>query len=77
MLTVSEHPATLDQIQQTIQKWLEHFGEHDAVFTFSRRSEGPDLLCFISYSSSDLKLKTAQQWGLFRDEGDLPQTEPR
>jgi hypothetical protein len=64
MLTVSEHPETLDQIQETIQKWLEHFGEHEAPFTFSRGS-GSHLLCFISHNWSDLKMKTAHQSVLF------------
>jgi hypothetical protein len=65
MLTVSEHPETLDQIQETIQKWLGHFGEHQASFSFSRGSGPADLLCFISHDWSDLRLKTAQQWVLF------------
>lgn len=64
MLTVSEHPETLEQIQETIQKWLGHLGEHETPFTFSRGSGSPDLLCFISNNWSDLKLETAQQWVL-------------
>ena len=65
MLTVSEHPETLDQIQQTIQKWLGHSGKRKAPFSFSRGSGESDLLCFISHNWSDLKLKTAQQWVFF------------
>src|SRR5216683_1575209 len=65
MLTVSEHPETLDQIQQTIQKWLGHSDEHEAPYTFSRGSGSSDLLCFISHNRSDLILKTAQQWVFF------------
>ncbi|MBZ5522174.1 MAG: hypothetical protein LAP21_08025 [Acidobacteriia bacterium] len=62
MLTVSEHPETLDQIQETIQKWFGHSGEHEAPFTFSRGAGKSALLCFISYNRRDLKLKTALQW---------------
>src|SRR5207253_9546516 len=65
MLTVSEHPETLDQIEQTIQKWLRQSGEREAPFTFSRGSGAYDLLCFISHNRSDLKLKTAHQWVFF------------
>ena len=65
MRTVSEHPETLDQIQQTIQKWLGHSGEQEAPFTFSRGAGSFDLLCFMSHNWSDLKLKTVQQWVFF------------
>ena len=65
MPTVSEHPETLDQIQETIQKWLGHFGEHETPVTFSRGAGSSYLFCFISHNWSDLKLKTAQQWVFF------------
>jgi len=65
VLTVSEHPESLDQIQQTIQKWLANFGEHEVAFTFSREAGATDLLIFISHNWSDLKLRTAQQWVFF------------
>src|SRR5947209_6111870 len=38
MLIISEHPETLDQIQETIQRWLGDFGERKTPFTFSRGS---------------------------------------
>jgi hypothetical protein len=65
VLTVTEHPETLDQIEETIQKWLKQSGKREAPFTFSRRSGASDLLCFLSHSRSDLKLKTAHQWVFF------------
>src|SRR5437588_1836065 len=65
MPTVSEHPETLDQVQETIQKWLGHFGEHEIPFTFSRGAGSFYLRCFISHNWSDLKLKMTQQWVLF------------
>lgn len=66
MLTVSEHPETLDQVQETIQTWLGRFGGHEAPFTFSRGSGASDLLCcFVSHNWSDLKLKMVQQWVFF------------
>jgi hypothetical protein len=65
MLTVSEHPETLDQIQETIQKWLGDLGEDETPFTFSRGSESSDLVCFISPNRGDLKLTIAEQWVLF------------
>jgi len=65
MLTVSEHPKTLDQIQESIQKWLGNFDVQETPFTFSRGPESCDVLCFISYSHSDLKLKTAEHWIVF------------
>ncbi len=64
MLTVSEHPETLDQIQDTIQKWLGHFGKHETPFTVSRGA-GSCLRCFISHNRSNLKLKTTEHWILF------------
>ena len=65
MPTVSEHPETLDQIQESIQKWFGNFGEHETPFTFSRGPGPSDLLCFISHNWSDLKLKTTEQWVFF------------
>jgi hypothetical protein len=65
MLTVSEHPKTLDQIQEMIQKWLGNFGAHERPFTFSRGAESFIFLCFISHNRTDLKLKTAEHWILF------------
>jgi len=64
MLTVSEHPETLDQIQDTIQKWLGHFSKNETPFTLSRGA-GSYLRCFISHHRSDLKLKTTEHWILF------------
>jgi hypothetical protein len=65
MLTVSEHPETLEQVQQSIQKWLGKLDEPEAPFTFSRGSGRTDFLCFISHNWSDLKLKTDQRWVWF------------
>lgn len=65
MLTVSEHPETLDEIQQTIQKWLGRSAAHKARFTFSRGSGPSDVLCFISHDWRGLRLKTTQQWVFF------------
>ena len=65
MLTVSEHPETLEEVQQTIQKWLGHSRHKKAPFTFSRGPRSSDLVCFISHHSGDLKLVTADQWVFF------------
>ena len=65
VLTVSEHPKTLEQVQQTIQKWFGQSQHQRIPFTFARGLKSSDLLlCFISYNRS-LKLKTGEQWILF------------
>lgn len=63
MLTISEHPETLQEVQETIQKWLGHSRNQNV--TFSRGPSSSDLVCFISHSFSDLKLKTDERWVLF------------
>src|SRR5262245_59727570 len=65
MQTVSEHPETLDEVQQTIQKWFGHSGSPDMPFTFSRGPRSSCLLCCISYNWSDIKLRTTKQWVFF------------
>jgi hypothetical protein len=65
MLTVSEHPETLEEVQQTIQKWLGHSRHHNIPFTFSRGPSSSGLVCFISHNLGDLKLKTAERWVFF------------
>lgn len=65
MLTVSKHPETLEQLEETIQKWFGDWGEHELPFTFSRQPGAPDLLCFVSHNWRDLKLRTAKQWLFF------------
>ena len=65
MVTISEHPKTLEEVEQTIQKWLRHGRHKTTPFTFSRGPRSSDLLRFISHRRSGLKLKTAQQWVFF------------
>jgi hypothetical protein len=65
MLIVSEHPETLDEVQQSIQKWFGESSEDTSPFTFSRGTGTADLLCLISHSWGDLKLSTVREWVLF------------
>jgi hypothetical protein len=65
MLIVSEHPETLDEIQQSIQRWFGTSSEGASPFTFSRGNGPAYLLCLMSQSWHDLKLSTAREWVLF------------
>lgn len=65
MLIVSEHPETLDEVQQSIQRWLGKSSEGVLPFTFSRGDGPADLLCLVSRSTQDVKLSTAREWVLF------------
>lgn len=64
MPTITKHPESLDEIQQTIQDWFGYFREDKPPLTFSRRPGDSNLLCFISHQA-DLKLKVGERWLLF------------
>ena len=65
MLIVSERPETLDEVQQSIQRWFGDSHEGASPFTFSRGNGPTDLLCLMSHSWGDLRLSTAREWVLF------------
>jgi hypothetical protein len=64
MLTLSEHPETLDEVQQSIQRWFGESSEGVSPFTFSRGNGSADILCLMSDSWGDLKVSTAREWVL-------------
>jgi hypothetical protein len=64
MLTHSEHPETLDEVQQSIQRWFGESSEGVSPFTFSRGNGSADILCLMSHSWGDLKVSTAREWVL-------------
>jgi hypothetical protein len=55
MVTFSEHPKTLDEIQATIQKHLGDPGRKKPSYTFDRPSKKSNRLCFVSYATSDVR----------------------
>jgi hypothetical protein len=65
MLLISEHPATLDEVQQSIQRWFGESSKGTSPFTFSRGDGPADLLCLWSHSWGELKLSTGREWVLF------------
>jgi hypothetical protein len=66
MPIVSEHPETLEEVKEAIERWLGHAGHKNRSLPFRLSWERPSfVLCFISRKSSDLKLKTARQWVWF------------
>jgi hypothetical protein len=60
MLAVAEHPETLEEVQEAIQKWL-----GQSAVTFSRDPGSSDLRCLISHNRRGLKLKASQESVLF------------
>jgi len=55
MVTYSENPKTLEEIQATIQKHLGDPGRKKPSYTIDRASKGSNRLCFVSYASRDLR----------------------
>jgi hypothetical protein len=55
MVTFSEHPKTLDEIQASIRK---HLGDPDAKkpsYSFDRPSKTSNRLCFVSHATNDVR----------------------
>lgn len=65
MLTLSEHPETLEEVQETIQRWLGPSRRHNAPLVLTRDRKSSDLRCFISFNRG-LKLETGERWILFK-----------
>src|SRR5258708_19445217 len=55
MVTYSESPKTLDEIQATIQKHLGDPGGEKPSYTIGRASKGSNRLRFVSYASGDFR----------------------
>jgi hypothetical protein len=55
MVTFSEHPKTLDDIQAAIQKHLGNPGRKKPVYTIDRPSRTSNRLCFVSYATNDIR----------------------
>lgn len=55
MVTFSEHPKTLDDIQAAIQKHLGNPGRKKPGYTIDRPSRTSNRLCFVSYATSDIR----------------------
>ena len=62
MPTISEHPETLDQLQDAIQKWIGQYGAREAPLHFSREPGNLVLLCVIHHRPSDLRFEATPQW---------------
>jgi hypothetical protein len=55
MVTFSEHPKTLDQIQASIRKHLGDPGAKKPSYSFDRPSKTSNRLCFVSHATSDVR----------------------
>jgi hypothetical protein len=55
MVTFSEYPKTLDEIQASIQKHLGDPGSHKPSYTIDRPSKTSNRLCFVSYATNDVR----------------------
>jgi hypothetical protein len=55
MVTFSENPKTLDEIQATIQKHLGDPGRKRPSYTIDRPSKSPNRLCFVSAATNDVR----------------------
>ncbi|HUZ97359.1 MAG TPA: hypothetical protein VMU57_20845 [Edaphobacter sp.] len=55
MVTFSEHPKTLDEIQASIRKHLGDPGAKKPSYSFDRPSKTSNLLCFVSHATSDVR----------------------
>jgi len=65
MPTISEHPETLDQVQDAIQKWIGQFGKRETPIQFSREPGNLMLLCIVHHRRSDLRLEATPRWLCF------------
>lgn len=55
MVTFSEHPKTLDEVQATIQKHLGDPGQKKPNYTIDRPSKTSNRLCFVSHATNDVR----------------------
>ena len=55
MVTFSEHPKTLDDIQAAIEKHLGDPGRKKPSYTIDRPSRTSNRLCFVSYATNDIR----------------------
>jgi len=55
MVTFSEHPKTLDEIQSSIRKHLGDPGAKKPSYSFDRPSKTSNRLCFMSHATSDVR----------------------
>lgn len=55
MVTFSEHPKTLDEIQASIQRHLGDPGRKRPSYTIDRSSKTSNRLCFVSYAKNDVR----------------------
>ena len=55
MVTFSEHPKTLDEIQASIRKHLGDPGAKNPSYSFARPSKTSNRLCFVSHATSDVR----------------------
>jgi hypothetical protein len=55
MVTFSEHPKTLDQIQASIRKHLGDPGAKKPSYSFDRPSKTSNRLCFVSHATRDVR----------------------
>ena len=55
MVTFSEHPKTLDDIQAAIKKHLGDPGRKKPSYTIDRPSRTSNRLCFVSYATNDIR----------------------
>jgi len=55
MVTFSEHPKTLDEIQASIRKHLGEPGAKKPSYSFDRPSKTSNRLCFVSHATSDVR----------------------
>ena len=55
MITFSEHPKTLDEIQASIRKHLGDPGAKKPSYSFDRPSKTSNRLCFVSHATSDVR----------------------
>ena len=55
MVTFSEHPKTLDEIQASIRKHLGDSGAKKPSYSFDRPSKTSNRLCFVSHATSDVR----------------------
>lgn len=55
MVTFSEHPKTLDEIQASIRKHLGDPGAKKPSYSFDRPSKTSNRLCFVSHATSGVR----------------------
>ena len=55
MVTFSEHPKTLDDIQAAIEKHLGDPGRKKPSYTIDRPSRTSNRLCFVPYATNDIR----------------------